>query len=161
MQNIPDPVRRRLETQGFKDLPDSVLRQVDVGARVGPAVCAIWLGAGLVLGVAPLVAALVPVALAGAVTRRHPVDLVRECMAPDRAEAISLPPHPGPRRFAFLVVALLFGITALLLATNSILPGRVVGVVTLAMLVLHVVTGHCLSARLYARIFGPPPGYRV
>lgn len=160
MSKIRETTRRRLEMQGFGGLPDSMLRRIDTEIRVGPAVCSAWLLLGLLLAEAPMVGVLVPVYVLGAALRRDPIDLVREGLRRD-ADELGMPPNPGPRRFAALAVAGLLTITAGLLLGGYDLAAWLVGGSTLAVLLLHVLTGYCLAARLYARIFGPPTGYRL
>ena len=68
--------RRRVEAQGFLGLDDRQIGQIKYWLRLSPAICMTWTACGTVLQSAPVLWALAPFALLGALLPGHPFDLL-------------------------------------------------------------------------------------
>ena len=69
-------VRNRVEAQWFLGLDDETIHQINYWLRLSPAICMIWTGIGTWLESAPVLWALAPFALLGALLPGHPFDLL-------------------------------------------------------------------------------------
>src|SRR5215211_8749204 len=76
MSDIPATTKHRIEAQGFLGCDDRTLAQINYWLRLSPAICMVWTAIGTALNSAPILWALVPFALLGAVLPGHPFDLL-------------------------------------------------------------------------------------
>ncbi|MCA9728077.1 MAG: DUF4395 family protein [Candidatus Eisenbacteria bacterium] len=160
MMRLPDSARRRLETEGYREIPDSVLAQIEPWLRLAPGVSLVWTAAGVLLQSPWVLFGLVPFCLMGAITRGHPFDVFYNRGVRRRTGAPTLPPYPAPRRFAFLVSA----VWVLALAIGYTIGGGgwvdVLGAFLVLLRLVHLTTGYCVASHLHCRIFGPSEPYR-
>lgn len=160
MARIPERVRRRLETEGYRELPESVMIQIHPWLRLAPAFSLVWAAVGILLRSPWILLALVPFPIWAAATRRHPFDYLYNRIFRKRLGTISLPPYPAPRRFTFLISGIWLGLVALgYLAGWKWIPDLLGGSYLVAVLI-HAMSGFCILSYLHSLIFGPSNPYR-
>ena len=148
-----DPIRHRLEAQGYADLSDARLRALDPWLRVTPAITLVWAALATAQGSIPGLAALVPFVVAGIVLPVHPFDML---VAPlrRRLNGPEIPVSGPQRRFAaLLAAAILEGATWAFAAGHPGL-GTGLGVTLIVAAGLNVATGFCLASWLFDHVFG-------
>ncbi|HEX6031367.1 MAG TPA: DUF4395 family protein [Tepidiformaceae bacterium] len=96
---------QRLNIQGYGALSYDQRRSVSLGLRLTTGLCMTAFLAALVAGSAVALGALVPIALIGGLTPRHPVDFVWQYAVRHLVGGSPLPPNPPERRLAFLIAA--------------------------------------------------------
>ncbi len=147
-------MRRRLEIQGFCDLDDAVLSEVEPWLRFTPALCATLMGVGTALALPPLLWALVPVAALGAAFPAHPFDLVYNYGLRRLTGTRPLPPNGAPRRFACGMAAVWLMATAAAFTAGAPVVGYVLGGVLTAVAGLVATTHFCIPSLVYGALFG-------
>jgi hypothetical protein len=75
MKTISPAARKRLEMQGFVDMSDADLAEIRPWLRVSPVITVLWMAAGLFLGSAKVIWAMIPFSIAGAILPGHPFDV--------------------------------------------------------------------------------------
>ncbi len=100
-----DPVRSRIEIQGFTGLSDERMRELDSWIRFTPFLNAMIAGLGALTGSAMLFVLLGTVALLGVVFRWHPFDLIYNHGIRALENSPELPPNTPRRRTVFFIVA--------------------------------------------------------
>ncbi len=152
--------RKRLETQGF--LCDSPgFAQLEPWLRLTPSICTALMGLGTALALAPLLWALVPIALLGAVFPRHPFDLLYNLGLRHITGTPPLPRNGAPRRFACGVAAVWLTATASAFQSGAAWPGYLLGGVLTAVALLVSVTHFCIPSIIYQHLFGRRRPVRV
>jgi len=149
-----DPIRRRLESQGYADLSDARVRALDPWLRVTPAITLVWTALATAQGSIPGLAALVPFVVAGIVLPVHPFDML---VAPlrRRMNGPAIPVSGPPRRFAALLAAVMLEGATWALAAGHPGLGTALGGTLVVAAGLNVATGFCLASWLFERVFGP------
>lgn len=137
--------------QGWRD--DAHLHEIAPWARLAPAVCMIVILAGVWIGTSKLFWMLVPLALMGAVSGRHPIDVIySEIVAPIFGTR-PLPRCGAPRRFACTVAAVWLMATALAFQNGpSLLGGTLAGVMAAATF-LTAALDLCLPCYAFVKLF--------
>ena len=156
MSPVIPTVRRRVEAQGFLGLDDRTVDQINYWLRLSPAICMIWTAVGTALESAPVLWALAPFALLGALLPGHPFDLLYTFGLRRLTGGPSLPPYPLPRRFACLLATVMIAAAAWNFQSGSTVWGHVFGWGLVAAAFANVSTGFCIPSFLYGRIFGTP-----
>lgn len=145
--------RKRLETQGF--LCDSPgFAQVEPWLRFTPFVCTALMGLGTALALAPLLWALVPIALLGAVFPAHPFDLLYNLGLRHLTGTPPLPRNGAPRRFACGVATAWLIATALAFQSGAAWLGYALGGILTAVALLVSLTHFCIPSTVYQYLFG-------
>ncbi len=144
--------RRRMEMQGFTGLDDATIRQLDPWIRLAPALCMVWAAAGTALGSAPMIAALVPFAVAGAIGTRHPFDLIYERGFRPRLGTPSIPRYGAPRRFACIVATAWLIATAAAFHAGAMTVGYVLGASLATAAAVPTFSGFCIPSWIYGLV---------
>jgi hypothetical protein len=143
--------RQRLIVQGWRD--DAHLHEIAPWARLSPTVCMIVILAGVWIGSSKTFWMLVPLALMGAVSGRHPIDVIYSEIVAPIAGTRPLPRCGAPRRFACTVAAVWLTITALTFRNGpSLLGGTLAGLMAAAMF-LTATLDLCLPCYSYVKLF--------
>lgn len=150
--------RKRLHTQGYVDIDDATLARVAPWVRWSPAICTAIVIAGTVLASEWVLWGLVPFALAGALTRRHPFDYIYNLGVRRLTGTPPLPEHRAPRRFACGVAAAWITATGAAFAAGAPAAGYVLGGMLAAVGGLVSVTHFCTPSTIYGLLFGKPMG---
>ncbi len=143
---------RCLVQEGFGQLADAQLARLDLPLRFSPALCL-----GLtVIGIDtrnPVIFGLLAVlAATGAITRRHPFDLVWEYAARPAVGSPHLPNAPCPRHFGFLMATgVLTGVT-LSLALGAEALGLSLAALEVAGCAAYVFAGWCGASLVHQKV---------
>jgi hypothetical protein len=156
MNDITPVVRSRVEAQGFLGLDDRTLCQVNYWLRLSPAICMIWAAVGTTLQSAPVLWALAPFALLGALLPGHPFDVMYTYGVRPLTGGPVLPRYPLPRQFACLLATLMIVGAAWSFQTGRILSGQILGWSLVAAACVNVTTGFCIPSFIYGLFFGKP-----
>jgi hypothetical protein len=101
-----DPIRRRVEIQGFRELSDARLRELDQWIRFTPFLTALIALAGTLSQLYPLLILLGAMDLLAAVIRRHPFEIFYDRVIRPLEESPELPSYSARRRMVFAVAAI-------------------------------------------------------
>ncbi|MFO0706354.1 MAG: DUF4395 family protein [Nitrospira sp.] len=153
--------RRRIEAQGFLGLDDRQIGQIKFWLRLSPAICMTWTAWGTVLQSAPVLWALAPFALLGALLPGHPFDLLYTFGIRRLTGGPALPRYPLPRRFACLLATLMIVGAAWSFQSGWILAGQLFGWGLVGAALVNVTTGFCIPSFIYGLLFGPPGSCQV
>lgn len=156
MTEISPTTRSRIEAQGFFGYDDRALAQINYWLRLSPAICMVWAATGTALGSAPILWALVPFALLGAILPGHPFDVVYTYGLRHLVHGPRLPRYPLPRRFACLMATAMLAVASWGFQAENPVLGHVVGWSLAAAAFVNVSTGFCIPSFLYRLIFGKP-----
>ncbi len=151
---ISTVTRKRLEIQGFCDLDDAVLSEVEPWLRFTPALCATLMGLGTALALPALLWAVVPIAALGAIFPAHPFDLVYNYGLRRLTGTRPLPPNGPPRRFACGMAAVWLVATASAFMVGATVAGYVLGGVLTAVATLVATAHFCIPSLAYGALFG-------
>ena len=149
MGRVTQGMRAKVEMQGFLGLSDPEISDLYYWLRVAPLVCAIWTSAGVLIGSPVILWALAPIALAGAVSGRHPADALYTFVVRPRRLTAAIPAYGAPRRFACAMGVVSLCVTGACFATGATLAGRTLGGVTIALMAVDGLTGYSVSAATY------------
>jgi hypothetical protein len=146
--------RERLLVQGWRD--DAHLHEIAPWARLAPAVCMLVILAAVGIGTATLFWILVPLALIGAVSGRHPIDVIySEIIAPILGTR-PLPRCGAPRRFACTLAAVWLMATAIAFQHGPTLLGGVLAGMLAAGMFLTATLDLCLPCYAFTKLFVRP-----
>lgn len=148
----------RLRTQGYVDVDEATLAEVEPWLRWSPAICTTIVIAGTALASEWMLWALVPFALIGALTSRHPFDYVYNLGVRRLTGTAPLPEHRAPRRFACGMAAAWITLTGTAFAAGAPAAGYVLGGMLAAVATLVSVTHFCIPSTIYGLLFGKPVG---
>jgi hypothetical protein len=151
--SVSPTVRRRVEAQGFRDLDDEALAEIGPWLRWSPAICAVVMATGTILASPPLLWGLAAVAFLGAVTPRHPFDLLYNHGFRRLTRTRPLPRNGPQRRFACgLATPWLVG-TGFAFHGGAMTLGYVLGGVITAVATLVSTTHICIPSLVYNTLF--------
>src|SRR5665811_479306 len=119
--------RRRLEVQGFTCRNEAEFVRLVPWMRFTPTLCVVFIGTGTALALTPLLWAIVPVAVLGAIFPVHPFDYLYNYGVRRLTNTPPLPHNGAPRRFACGVVAVWLIGTALAFGTGAVWVGYLLG----------------------------------
>ena len=156
MSEFPVTTRSRIEAQGFLGMDDRTLTRINYWLRLSPAICMAWAAIGTALGSAPVLWALVPFALLGAILPGHPFDLLYTYGFRYLVDGPRLPRYPLPRRFACLIASIMLAVSAWGFQTGNPVLGRAIGWFLVSAAFVNVTTGFCIPSFIYGLIFGKP-----
>ena len=152
MARVTSEVRSLVEMQGYVGLPDDTIAHIFRWLRVAPGLCVAWTAVGLWTGSAAVIAALVPVAAAGAIGRWHPCDRVYNLTVRRWRGTEPIPPAGAPRRFACALVTAGLVVVGLCLASGAISTGRRFGMAWLLFPAIETATGFCVPSWCVRRV---------
>lgn len=141
--------RRRLEMQGYPDLDDRTLAEIGPWLRLAPALCAGLVAAATLLGSAPLVVAIAGTAILGAILPHHPFEYLYQSGLRRITGGRPLPPNGAPRRFACAFATVWLIATAGAFATGSVVAGRILGGMFVAVAMIPVLTDFCVPSFIF------------
>jgi Domain of unknown function (DUF4395) len=156
-----DVTRSRIEAQGFLGLDDRMIDQLNYWLRLSPAICMMWTAIGTVLESAPVLWALAPFALLGALLPGHPFDILYTFAVRPLTGGPSIPPYPVPRRVACLLATVMIVAAAWSFQAGWTLSGQILGWALVSAAFVNVSTGFCIPSFLYRLIFGKPTACNV
>jgi hypothetical protein len=145
-------MRRQVEMQGFTGLSDQDLWDLNYWLRLSPFLCAVWAGAGTLLGSPALLWALAPFAAAGALLRGHPFDAIYDHVVRHLLGSPRIPRYGRPRRFACGLATLWLLGTGWAFHAGLPALGRVLGFFMVGVQAVQVTTGLCLPSLTYQRL---------
>ena len=154
--NVTPSMRNRVEAQGFLGLDDPTIDQINYWLRLSPAICMTWVAIGTALESAPVLWALAPFALLGALLPGHPFDLLYTFGVRLLTGGPSLPPYPLPRRFACLLATFMITGAALSFQSGWTLSGQIFGWGLVGAALVNVTTGFCIPSFIYGLVLGKP-----
>ena len=128
--------------QGYRD--DAHLHETAPGARLAPGLCAAVIFAGVWLQSPVYFWALVPIAAIGAITGRHPVDLIYNHTIARWLHMRRLPRCGPPRRFACTVGAVWIVTIALAFENGPSLAAGILGGAMVAAMFMTATLDFCL-----------------
>jgi uncharacterized protein DUF4395 len=149
-------IRRRIEAQGFLGLDDRTVGHLNYWLRLSPAICMIWAAIGTALESAPVLWALAPFALLGALLPGHPFDLLYRFGVQPLTSGPSIPRYSLPRRFACLLATVMIVTAAWSFQSGRTFSGQIFGWALVSAALVNVSTGFCIPSFLYGLIFGKP-----
>ena len=149
-------IRRRIEAQGFLGLDDRTVGHLNYWLRLSPAICMIWAAIGTALESAPVLWALAPFALLGALLPGHPFDLLYRFGVQPLTSGPSIPRYSLPRRFACLLATVMIVAAAWSFQSGRTFSGQIFGWALVSAALVNVSTGFCIPSFLYGLIFGKP-----
>ncbi|HEX6279265.1 MAG TPA: DUF4395 family protein [Pyrinomonadaceae bacterium] len=149
-------IRGRIEAQGFTCLTNDEVEDLNLWFRFAPAVCLLWVGAGVVLASPIILFALLPFALLGGILTGHPFDVVYNHGIRHLLRTPELPPYGRPRRFACLMASLMISATAAAFYSGYFALGYTIGAVMIVMASVQVATGICVPSFVHNLMFGHP-----
>lgn len=148
-------VRRRLEAQGFRGLDDATLQEVGPWLRWSPALCTLFMLAGVALASPAILWALAVTAFLGALLPFHPFDLMYNHGARHLTGTRPLP-HQGPqRRFACGIATVWLVVTGWAFHAGAATIAYALGIPLILVAGLVSVTHICIPSLLYNALFKP------
>jgi hypothetical protein len=156
VKQISAIAKARIEAQGFVDLDDRTLAQIDYWLRLSPAICMVWVAIGTVLNSPMILWALVPLAALGALLTRHPFDVLYNYGFRYLVHGPSLPTYSLPRRFACLMATVIIAGGAWSFQSGHLLVGHILGWSLVAAASANVSIGFCVPSYIYGVVFGKP-----
>jgi len=154
-------IRSRIEAQGFLGLDDQTVSHLNYWLRLSPAICMIWAAIGTALESAPVLWALTPFALLGALLPGHPFDLLYRFGVQPLTSGPPIPRYSLPRRFACLLATVMIVTAAWSFQSGRTFSGQIFGWVLVCAAFVNVSTGFCIPSFLYGLIFGKPTACSV
>jgi len=154
-------IRSRIEAQGFLGLDDQTVSHLNYWLRLSPAMCMIWAAIGTALESAPVLWALAPFALLGALLPGHPFDLLYRFGVQPLTSGPPIPRYSLPRRFACLLATVMIVTAAWSFQSGRTFSGQIFGWALVCAAFVNVSTGFCIPSFLYGLIFGKPTACSV
>ena len=137
--------------QGWRD--DAHLHEIAPWARLAPAVCTLVILTGVWIGTSTLFWILVPLALMGAFSGRHPIDMIYSEIIAPIVGTRPLPRCGAPRRFACTVAAVWLMATAISFSSGPTLLGGTLAGVMAAGMFLTASLDICLPCYAFVKLF--------
>jgi hypothetical protein len=146
----------RLDAQGYVNVDRATMREVEPWLRWSPAICAAVMAIGTLLASPWVLWGLVPFAVIGAVSSRHPFDYIYNYGLRHFTKTPPLPPHGAPRRFACAIASVWLVATGAAFAADLDLLGYVLGGMLTVVAATVATTHFCIPSLIYALLFGRP-----
>lgn len=156
MKPISVTTRKRLEMQGFVGMSDVDLAALRPWLRVSPFITMTWMAAGLLLGSATVIWAMIPFSILGALLPGHPFDVFYNFGIRFLLGKNALPRYHLARRACCLMASLWAGVAGWAYYSGATALGYTLGVIFIGAALLPVTTDFCIPAYLYGLIFGKP-----
>jgi hypothetical protein len=148
--------RQLLHMQGYRGLPEPVLEEVAVWARLGPAVCTGWVIVALLLQSAWLMLAGAGLAFFAAFTPWHPIDSLYNHLIRRITGTGPLPPPALQRRFACAVGFVWLLLLTWLFASGRLTAGYVMGFLFILAAAPMALAHYCIASHLWVRFIERP-----
>ena len=148
-----DTKRRRIEMQGFVVLDERNVKDLDRWLRFTPAISLVIVAIGTILGSAWIMFGLLPFVLACVVLPRHPFDAIYNLGIRRWTGGISIPRHEAPRRFACAMASTLLVASGVAFHEGATMLGIVIGGFLASAAAVPVLTGFCIPAWIYQRVY--------
>jgi hypothetical protein len=145
-------LRTLIELQGFMNLSDQTLWDLDYWLRLSPFLCGVWVGVGVALGSPAILWALAPLALLGAILPNHPFDAVYNLGVRHLLATPPIPPYPAPRRFGSALATVWLLAMGWSFHAGLRSTGLALAIVMMAPQSVQVLTGFCLPAFVYRQL---------
>ena len=156
-----DAMRGRVEAQGFLGLDDQTIDHLNYWLRLSPAICMIWAAIGTALESAPVLWALAPFALLGALLPGHPFDLLYRFGVQPLTSGPPIPRYSLPRRFACLLATVMIVTAAWSFQSGRTFSGQIFGWALVCSAFVNVSTGFCIPSFICGLVFGKPNACNV
>jgi hypothetical protein len=144
--------RQCLVQEGFGRLDDAQLAQLDLPLRFSPALCLGLTAIGIATRNPVVFGLLATLAATGAITRRHPFDLVWEYLVRPAVGGPHLPKAPCPRRFAFAMATVVLTAASLSLALGGEALGLSLAAPQVAGCAAYVFAGWCGASLVHQKL---------
>lgn len=161
MTNLENKTRQLVEMQGFIGFDDHTVRHLDYALRVSPVICLTLTAIATANESVLLLWILLPFAVAGAVLRNHPFDVIYNYGIRYLTGGPTIPRYPMPRRFACMMASGWILAEALSFVHGAPLAGHILGWSLVATAAVPIITGFCVPSFLYGLIFGKPKSATV
>jgi len=152
MASRTNRLRTLIELQGFMDLSDQDLWDLDHWLRLSPFLCGVWVGVGVALQSPAMIWALVPVAALGAILPNHPFDAVYNLGVRHLLGTPPIPRYPVPRRFASVMATVWLLAMGWCFDVGFRSAGWGLAAVMIIVQSVQVLTGFCIPAFLYRHL---------
>ena len=156
MNQISATGKARIEAQGFVDLDDRTLVQINYWLRLSPAICMVWVAIGTALSSPTILWLLVPCAALGGLLTGHPFDVLYNYGLRYLVHGPRLPKYPLPRRFACLMATIIIAGAAWGFQTGHPQVGQILGWSIVAAAFANVSIGFCMPSFIYGLVFKKP-----
>jgi hypothetical protein len=157
MKSISPTSRKRLEMQGFVGMSDADLAEIRPWLRVSPVITVTWMAAGLFLGSAKVIWAMIPFSILGALLPGHPFDVFYNFGIRFLLGKRALPRYHLARRSCCMMASMWAGVVGGAFHSGA----TALGVIFIGAALLPVTTDFCIPAYLYGLIFGKPVACRT
>lgn len=152
MFTVSATIRKRIVAQGFCDIDDEMMAQVNYPLRLAPALCLAWTAVGAALESPGILFTLVPFAFLGAILPGHPFDVIYNFGLRYLMDKPALPRYGPRRRFACAMAGTMLIVSALGFQCGIPLLGNIMGWSLVAAAFVNVSTGVCVPSFIL-RIF--------
>jgi hypothetical protein len=142
---IPSRTRRRLAMQGFGDLDDAALAEIQPWLRLAPGICSVVAFAGTLLAIPLALWTLMLIGLLCAIRGAHLFDLLYTLVFRRLLGTPLLPRYGTPRRFACLIAAVCLGVAGGAFVVGAPLLGYTLGTVLALATGIAAITDFCLG----------------
>ena len=146
---VSSTIRSRLEAQGFCGLDDATLQELAPWLRWSPALCTLFMMAGVALKSPLLLWALAATAFLGAMLPFHPFDLLYNYGARHLTGTRPLPNQGPQRRFACGVATVWLVATGWAFYAGESTVGFALGIPLVLVAALVSVTHFCIPSLIY------------
>ena len=153
---VSSVIRSRLEAQGFSGLDEVTLAEVGPWLRWSPALCTLFMTAGVVLRSPTVLWVLAATAALGAWLPLHPFDLLYNYGARHLTGTRRLPHHGPQRRFACTIATAWLIATGWAFHTGAIVSGYLLGIPLILVAGLVSITHICIPSLIYNTWFTRP-----
>jgi hypothetical protein len=149
-------VRRRLEAQGFCNLDDAALEELEPWLRWSPALCTIFIAVGVIVESPVILWSMAGTAFLGALLPFHPFDLLYNFGARHITGTRPLPRQGPQRRFACGIATVWLLGTGWAFHIGAASVGQALGVLLILVAALVSITHFCIPSYIYNRLFVGP-----
>jgi hypothetical protein len=144
----------RLKLRGVKISPDPAFAKMVPWTRLTFALCTGATAVATVFACTTMLWSMVPIAIVGAATRRHPFDHIYNHIVRRFTGTSELPPNAAPTRFACGTATIWFIIMALAFQLGYAPLGYTLGAMFVAIGTLVSITHFCIPSVIYQFLFG-------
>jgi hypothetical protein len=141
------------KTHNWREQPHD--HEVESRARIAPALVTVVLLAAVWIGKPLLFWMLVPLALMGAVSGRHPIDVIYSELLAPLFGMRALPRCGAPRRFASTIAGVSLTATALAFELGFPLLGGALGGLLAASMFVTASADSCVPCYVFVKVLGP------
>jgi hypothetical protein len=155
LTGIPyDSLRYRLRMQGFTDVSDRDLHDVQLWLRLSPAVCMVGVALGTALASPVIIGILMPISALGAIYPYNLFDLIYNHGIRRVTGSAPLPRRRAPSRFACLVATIWLGLILWAFLAGAVVIGYILGGAMVFVAGLMTFMHYCIASHLYRMVLG-------